>query len=186
MAPLLGRKPFPLAKPLPAGEPGERFIIPHTQEAFRTREEYEARLERYSERIWTCKSTGSSQLTHKEAWEEEQEVAELLKEEFPIWYEKLVLEIVHHNTVSLEKLVDAAWLEIMTKFAVGEECDFEVGKEKMLPVKVVKIHPLEKTDEEASEKKSDGACDSPSNLKIQQALKKEEKSSAKVCAAEKS
>lgn len=38
MAPLLGRKPFPLAKPLPAGEPGERFIIPHTQEAFRTRE----------------------------------------------------------------------------------------------------------------------------------------------------
>lgn len=49
-----------------------------------------------------------------------------LKEEFPIWYEKLVLEIVHHNTVSLEKLVDAAWLEIMTKFAVGEECDFEV------------------------------------------------------------
>lgn len=49
-----------------------------------------------------------------------------MKEEFPIWYEKLVLEIVHHNTVSLEKLVDAAWLEIMTKFAVGEECDFEV------------------------------------------------------------
>uniref|UniRef100_A0A8C0B204 Tyrosine-protein kinase BAZ1B n=1 Tax=Buteo japonicus TaxID=224669 RepID=A0A8C0B204_9AVES len=127
--------------------------------------EYEARLERYSERIWTCKSTGSSQLTHKEAWEEEQEVAELLKEEFPAWYEKLVLEIVHHNTVSLEKLVDAAWLEIMTKFAVGEECDFEVGKEKMLPVKVVKIHPLEKVDEEASEKKSDGACDSPSSDK---------------------
>ncbi|KAM6337619.1 tyrosine-protein kinase BAZ1B isoform 3-T3 [Alca torda] len=165
MAPLLGRKPFPLAKPLPPGEPGERFVIPHTQEAFRTREEYEARLERYSERIWTCKSTGSSQLTHKEAWEEEQEVAELLKEEFPIWYEKLVLEIVHHNTVSLEKLVDAAWLEIMTKFAVGEECDFEIGKQKMLPVKVVKIHPLEKVDEEASEKKSDGACDSPSSDK---------------------
>ncbi|NXP73726.1 BAZ1B kinase, partial [Ramphastos sulfuratus] len=88
-----------------------------------------------------------------------------LKEEFPIWYEKLVLEIVHHNTVSLEKLVDAAWLEIMTKFAVGEECDFEVGKEKMLPVKVVKIHPLEKVDEEASEKKSDGSCDSPSSDK---------------------
>uniref|UniRef100_A0A7M4EGF0 Tyrosine-protein kinase BAZ1B n=1 Tax=Crocodylus porosus TaxID=8502 RepID=A0A7M4EGF0_CROPO len=164
MAPLLGRKPFPLAKPLPPGELGERFVVPHTQEAFRTREEYEARIERYNERIWTCKSTGSSQLTHKEAWEEEQEVAELLKEEFPIWYEKLVLEMVHHNTISLEKLVDAAWLEIMTKYAVGEECDFEVGK-KMLPVKVVKIHPLEKLDEEASEKKSDGVCDSPSSDK---------------------
>lgn len=49
-----------------------------------------------------------------------------LKEEFPTWYEKLVLEMVHHNTISLEKLVDAAWLEIMTKYAVDEECDFEV------------------------------------------------------------
>lgn len=49
-----------------------------------------------------------------------------LKEEFPVWYEKLVLEMVHHNTISLEKLVDTSWLEIMTKFAVGEECDFEV------------------------------------------------------------
>lgn len=34
-------------------------------------------MQRYSERIWTCKSTGSSQLTHLEAWEEEQEVTEL-------------------------------------------------------------------------------------------------------------
>ncbi|XP_060029466.1 tyrosine-protein kinase BAZ1B isoform X2 [Erinaceus europaeus] len=163
MAPLLGRKPFPLVKPPPGEEP--LYTIAHTQEAFRTREEYEARLERYSERIWTCKSTGSSQLTHKEAWEEEQEVAELLKEEFPTWYEKLVLEMVHHNTASLEKLVDSAWLEIMTKYAVGEECDFEVGKEKMLKVRIVKIHPLEKVDEEAAEKKSDGACDSPSSDK---------------------
>lgn len=40
----------------------------------------------------------------------------------------------------------------------------QVGK-KMLPVKVVKIHPLEKLDEEASEKKSDGVCDSPSSDK---------------------
>lgn len=41
----------------------------------------------------------------------------------------------------------------------------QVGKEKMLPVKVVKIHPLEKVDEEMSEKKSEGACDSPSSDK---------------------
>lgn len=42
----------------------------------------------------------------------------------------------------------------------------QVGKEKVLRVKVVKIHPLEKaTDEEAPEKKADGACDSPSSDK---------------------
>lgn len=36
MAPLLGRKPFPLVKPLPGEE--SLFTIAHTQETFRTRE----------------------------------------------------------------------------------------------------------------------------------------------------
>lgn len=34
--------------------------------------------------------------------------------------------MVHHNTVSLDKLVDQAWVEILTKYAVDEECDFLV------------------------------------------------------------
>ncbi|XP_024132588.1 tyrosine-protein kinase BAZ1B isoform X1 [Oryzias melastigma] len=168
MAPLLGRKPYPLAKPLaeapgPAGE--EVYIIEHTKEAFRNKEEYEARLQKYGERIWTCKSTGSLQLTHKEAWEEEQEVTELLQEEYPQWFEKPVLEMVHHNTVSLDKLVEMSWLEVLTKYAVGEECDFLVGKDKSLRVKVDKIHPLENPEGEAGEKKLEGACDSPSSDK---------------------
>uniref|UniRef100_A0A673JQ39 Tyrosine-protein kinase BAZ1B n=1 Tax=Sinocyclocheilus rhinocerous TaxID=307959 RepID=A0A673JQ39_9TELE len=181
MAPLLGRKPYPLVKP-PSEPPGpaeEVFIIEHTKEAFRNKEEYEARLRRYAERIWTCKSTGSSQLTHKEAWEEEQEVTELLQEEYPVWFEKPVLEIVHHNTVSLDKLVDLVWLEILTKYAVDEECDFLVGKDKTLHVKVVKILPLENPPEENVEKKMEGACDSPSSDKenaSQENLKKEPQS----------
>ncbi|KAL4647669.1 tyrosine-protein kinase BAZ1B [Arapaima gigas] len=167
MAPLLGRKPFPLTKPRaePPG-PGEQlYIVEHTKEAFTNKEEYEARLKKYSERIWTCKSTGSGQLTHKEAWEEEQEVNELLQEEFPSWFEKPVLEIVHHNTLSLDKLVDQAWVEIFTKYAVGEECDFLVGKDKTLRVKVVEVHPLERPEDEAIEKKLEGTCDSPSSDK---------------------
>ncbi|KAJ8368759.1 hypothetical protein SKAU_G00087870 [Synaphobranchus kaupii] len=167
MAPLLGRKPYPLVKPLaePPGPGEDVYTVEHTEEAFRNKEDYEARLQRYSERIWTCKSTGSNQLTHKEAWEEEQEVTELLQEEYPLWFEKPVLEIVHHNTISLDKLVDQAWLEILTKYAVGEECDFLVGKEKSLRVKVVNVHPLEAPKEEAVEKKLEGACDSPSSDK---------------------
>ncbi|XP_063305631.1 tyrosine-protein kinase BAZ1B [Pelobates fuscus] len=166
MAPLLGRKPFPLVKALSeAPGDGEVFTVEHSGEAFRSREEYEARLERYAERIWTCKSTGSNQLTHKEAWDEEQEVAELLKEEFPLWYEKQVLELVHHNTISLDKLVDQAWMEIMTKYSVGEECEFEVGPEKYLKVKIEQMHPLETDEMLATEKKADAACDSPSSDK---------------------
>uniref|UniRef100_A0A8K9X8F8 Tyrosine-protein kinase BAZ1B n=1 Tax=Oncorhynchus mykiss TaxID=8022 RepID=A0A8K9X8F8_ONCMY len=189
MAPLLGRKPYPLVKPLaepPGPEEEEVYIIEHTKEAFRNKDEYEARLQRYAERIWTCKSTGSNQLTHKEAWEEEHEVTELLQEEYPLWFEKPVLEMVHHNTVSLDKLVDQAWVEILTKYAIDEECDFLVGKEKSLRVKVVKIHPLEGNAEgETSEKKLEGACDSPSsdkenasqeNQKKEQQLPREEES----------
>ncbi|XP_043120362.1 tyrosine-protein kinase BAZ1B isoform X2 [Puntigrus tetrazona] len=181
MAPLLGRKPYPLVKPLsePPGPGEEVFTIEHTKEAFRNKEEYEARLRTYTERIWTCKSTGSSQLTHKEAWEEEQEVTELLQEEYPVWFEKPVLEIVHHNTVPLDKLVDLVWVEILTKYAVDEECDFLVGKDKTLRVKVVKIHPLENPPEENVEKKMEGACDSPSSDKenaSQENLKKEPQS----------
>nr|XP_057936880.1 tyrosine-protein kinase BAZ1B [Doryrhamphus excisus] len=167
MAPLLGRRPYPLAKPLaePPGPGEEVYIIEHTKEAFRNKEEYEARLNRYEERIWTCKSTGSIQLTHKEAWEEEQEVTELLQEEYPHWFEKPILEMVHHNTVSLDKLVEMAWVEILTKYAVGEECDFMVGQGKSLRVKVMKTHPLEQPEGEPGEKKLEGACDSPSSDK---------------------
>lgn len=50
-----------------------------------------------------------------------------LQEEYPQWFEKPVLEMVHHNTVSLDKLVEMAWVEILTKYAVGEECDFLVS-----------------------------------------------------------
>ncbi|XP_044139844.1 tyrosine-protein kinase BAZ1B isoform X1 [Bufo gargarizans] len=167
MAPLLGRKPFPLVKPLSEapGEGEEVFVVEHTKEAFKSREEYDARLQHYAERVWTCKSTGSSQLTHREAWDEEQEVAELLKEEFPVWYEKQVLEIVHHNTISLDKLVDQAWMDIMTKYAIDEECDFETAPEKYIRIKIVKIHPLEKDEQSSAEKKAEGACDSPSSDK---------------------
>lgn len=40
MAPLLGRKPYPLAKPLaePPGPGEEVYIVEHTKEAFRNKE----------------------------------------------------------------------------------------------------------------------------------------------------
>lgn len=40
MAPLLGRKPYPLTKPLaePPGPGDEVYIIEHTKEAFRNKE----------------------------------------------------------------------------------------------------------------------------------------------------
>ncbi|XP_069767921.1 tyrosine-protein kinase BAZ1B [Narcine bancroftii] len=182
MAPLLGRKPFPLVKPLTDITSDETiYVIEHSGEGFRSNEEYENRLSRYAERIWTCKSTGSNQLTHREAWEEEQEVTELLKEEYPIWFEKPVLELVHHSTLSLDKLVDKTWMEIMTKFAMGERCEFQVGENKILPVVVVKVHPLELKQELSSEKKNEGSCNSPSSDKENSSQGGQDNMGTQVC-----
>lgn len=41
----------------------------------------------------------------------------------------------------------------------------KVGKDKSLRVKVVKIHPLEKVQDDQAQKKLEGACDSPSSDK---------------------
>ena len=41
----------------------------------------------------------------------------------------------------------------------------QVGKEKSMRVKVVKIQPPENQDSETAEKKLEGACDSPSSDK---------------------
>lgn len=46
-----------------------------------------------------------------------------------------------------------------------QTCPHQVGKEKTLPVKIIRIHPLERPEGEAAEKKLDGNCDSPSSDK---------------------
>lgn len=46
-----------------------------------------------------------------------------------------------------------------------ETFSLQVGKDKTLQVKIVKIHPLENPEGEAAEKKLDGSCDSPSSDK---------------------
>lgn len=51
---------------------------------------------------------------------------------------------------------------ILVKFLI---CLFQLGKDKTLPVKVLKIHPLENPESETGEKKLEGACDSPSSDK---------------------
>ena len=59
--------------------------------------EYEKRRKMYAERQWTCQCTGHINLTHEEALRSEQENYELLSRKFPEYFEKPVLELVHHS-----------------------------------------------------------------------------------------
>ena len=51
----------------------------------------------YEEKAWTCQCTGHINLSHKQALASEQEKMDVLKAKFPEYFEKPVLEIVHHS-----------------------------------------------------------------------------------------
>lgn len=61
--------------------------------------EYERRLALYKDTIWTCRCTGHINLTHEEALRSEQEKYRLLQQQFPEYFYKPVLILVHHSTL---------------------------------------------------------------------------------------
>uniref|UniRef100_UPI00358F570F tyrosine-protein kinase BAZ1B-like n=1 Tax=Myxine glutinosa TaxID=7769 RepID=UPI00358F570F len=144
MAPLLGRKPFPLGRRDPG--PEFKYTIPHTGEVFSDKDEFDERVAMYAARNWTCRSTGSSALTHQEAWEEEQEVQQLLAEEYPTWFEHPVLQLCQHSMFPLERLVNEAYTTIMTRLALGELCEYKVGGKKAVPATIKAIYPVDGDD----------------------------------------
>ncbi|XP_046339571.1 tyrosine-protein kinase BAZ1B-like [Haliotis rufescens] len=125
--PLLGKKVFNCLKPLNDIKAEEAvFTIPHTKEQFRSKAEFEKRKDLYGERIWTCQCTGHINLTHEEAWNSEKAVQKTLKNQFAACYEKSVLEIVHHSTLSLDTLVDQAWLKLQQVLCVTEKINLRI------------------------------------------------------------
>ncbi|XP_041365624.1 tyrosine-protein kinase BAZ1B-like [Gigantopelta aegis] len=125
--PLLGRKIYSCLKPLNDVKPDETvYTIPHTKEQFRSKAEYEKQLSVYNDKVWTCQCTGHINLTHEEAWNSEKAVLKVVKSQFAKCFEKPVLEIVHHNMLSLDQLVDKAWLTVHQVICVGEKVSLKV------------------------------------------------------------
>uniref|UniRef100_A0A8C4NBM9 Bromodomain adjacent to zinc finger domain protein 1A n=2 Tax=Eptatretus burgeri TaxID=7764 RepID=A0A8C4NBM9_EPTBU len=144
MAPLLGRKPFPLGSRDVGSE--FKYKISHTGEVFSDKDEFDERVAMYAARNWTCRSTGSSALTHQEAWEEEQEVQQLLAEEYPTWFEQPVLQLCQHSMYPLERLVNEAYTTIMTRLALGEICEYKVGSKEPVPATIEAVYPIDGGD----------------------------------------
>ncbi|CAC5416850.1 BAZ1B [Mytilus coruscus] len=159
--PLLGKKPFVCSKPLSDIQPDETiYIIPHTKEQFKSKQEYEKRLSWYKQPIWTCRCTGHVNLTHQAAWESEKAIKKSLKDNFPKVHEKSVLELVHHSTAVLDTLVDQGWLKIQQVLSINEKVSLKVKAEgKTISGKVVKI------DKAGVEANPTSNCSSPSSDK---------------------
>ncbi|XP_064601605.1 tyrosine-protein kinase BAZ1B-like [Liolophura sinensis] len=139
--PLLGKKAISQIRPVTDIKPDETiYTIAHTQEQFRSREDFEKRLHMYNERVWTCQCTGHTNLSHEEALNSEKAVHKTLKAQFSPCYEKSVLELVHHSTLSLETLVDQSWLKLQQCLCLNEKASLKIKTtEKCLEGTVVKI-----------------------------------------------
>ena len=159
--PLLGKKPFVCSKPLSDIKPDETiFIVPHTKEQFKSKQEYEKRLTWYKQPIWTCRCTGHVNLTHQEAWNSEKAIKKSVKDSFSKCHEKSVLELVHHSTSVLEVLVDQAWLKLQQVLSVGEKVSLKVkAAGKTISGSVIKV------DKAGVEANPTSNCSSPSSDK---------------------
>ncbi|CAH1232867.1 BAZ1B [Branchiostoma lanceolatum] len=140
--PLLGNRQFSLVKPLKDLGPDEMvFVIDHTKEAFRSKEEYLRRLQQYNQSVWTCQCTGNSNLTHQEATQSEHEAYQSLQKEFPDCFKQPVLELVHHSTQPLEALADAAHNKLLTELAIGERVELKVRVGGLaVKAQIVEVH----------------------------------------------
>ena len=59
--------------------------------------EYERRVALYKDTIWTCRCTGHISLTHEEARKSEEEKYSQIQHQFPEYFYKPVLMLVHHS-----------------------------------------------------------------------------------------
>ncbi|XP_060064510.1 tyrosine-protein kinase BAZ1B-like [Ylistrum balloti] len=159
--PLLGKKIFVSAKPLKDIRSDEKvYTVTHSKEQFRSQKEFDERSAWYNERIWTCRVTGHTSLTHQEAWNSEKIVFKSLKQQFPSFHHKPVLELVHHSTLTLDTLVDQAWLLLQQVLSVGETVTLKVKSAG----KLIKGHVI-KINKAGIEANPTSNCNSPSSDK---------------------
>ena len=94
--PLFGRRLFQINEnDVKTNE--ECHTIEHTGEQFANRDLYE-RIERvYQLERWTCECTWKSGLTHKDAYQSENEIRKTLTTLVPEYFNKTIFEIVQHS-----------------------------------------------------------------------------------------
>ncbi|XP_066345772.1 uncharacterized protein [Miscanthus floridulus] len=119
--PLLKRTPFSLLEPPKDLDPNEKvFQVELTQDIFRDYQEYLNRLDLYRQNVWTCKVSGKSKLTYKEALVCEQQAA-AKAEQLPKELMAPVLRMIQHSTLSLTDLVNKVYSSLLLDLFEGLE-----------------------------------------------------------------
>ncbi|XP_020111994.1 DDT domain-containing protein DDB_G0282237 isoform X2 [Ananas comosus] len=136
--PLYKRKPFALLDPPQDLDPNELvFQIRFTKEMFRDYQEYLKRLNLYRKRVWTCKTSGKTNLTYEEALVSEQRAVEKVQQ-FPKELMAPVLHMVQYSTLGIDKLVNNIYSKLQEGYFEGLELH---GKkdESVFACKILKV-----------------------------------------------
>lgn len=73
------------------------YSIEHTGETFQSRDLFEKVKKIYELERWTCQCTWRASLTHRDAFQSEIETRKSLSTLVPTYFNKTILEIVHHS-----------------------------------------------------------------------------------------
>ncbi|PAA73379.1 hypothetical protein BOX15_Mlig019865g1 [Macrostomum lignano] len=96
------------------------FVADITQEICSSAGELERKNRIYAEPIWTCRCTGRSCLSYKDAVKSEKSCQRLLKKLFPKYYVQAALEIVHHSTDTIDNAVNRVYRKLHQEFYLDE------------------------------------------------------------------
>ena len=106
--------------PLPEIKDNEYYwFCPMTNEVFKTFEEYTTRAELYAARVWSCKITGKSSLTYREALEAEESISDFL-DDFPEEHLRVLLKMVHGSQDLLEAITNKVHKKLQGYYVPGE------------------------------------------------------------------
>ncbi|KAL4590430.1 hypothetical protein LXL04_003359 [Taraxacum kok-saghyz] len=144
--PLYRRKPFPILERPDDLKPEELvFQVRFTKEIFRDYSEYLKRINLYRQRVWTCKSTGKSNLTYEEALVSEKQANEKVQQ-FPKELMELVLRDVQFSMLPLRELVSTIASKLQERLLEGTEI-YGRKNNRIYPCKIVKVieEEVEKT-----------------------------------------
>ncbi|KAK9073932.1 hypothetical protein SSX86_006526 [Deinandra increscens subsp. villosa] len=136
--PLLKRKPFSLLDTPDDLKPEEMvFQIRFTKEIFHDYCEYLKRINLYRQRIWTCKSTGKSNLTYEEALVSEKQANDKVQH-FPKQLMEPVLRHVQFSMLPLRDLVTSIAANLKERLLEGSEI-YARKNNRIYPCKIVKV-----------------------------------------------
>jgi len=121
------------------------YSIEHTGETFQSRDLFEKVKKIYELERWTCQCTWRASLTHRDAFQSEIETRKSLSTLVPTYFNKTILEIVHHSVKPLDKLAEEVSNVLGQGFAIGEPVQFKKRKDSNV-VKGV-IERIEENDE---------------------------------------